>query len=304
MRIVDLADQFYLHLEAEKASSPLTVSSYRSDIRDLLRFLDESQIEPEIEAITSGILRQYMVHLTQRGLAPATRARRLHALKSFWQFLMDAEYATKSPCARLSLPKVDGRVPAYLLPEECRALLDATQDQHYSLLAIRDRAALSVLIFCGLRRQELLNLKVSDITLSEATLQVVKGKGGRSRMVPLVPQVLDAIETWLDVRPKTDHEYLFVGRDGRRLCPHGLHDLFQRAKKVAGLDRPGVSLHTLRHSFATMLLHSQVDLFTLQKLLGHASIQSTTTYLHVDLGRLREAVSSHPMAGTSAAGNG
>lgn len=119
-----------------------------------------------------------------------------------------------------------------------------------------------------------------------------------------MPQALEAIETWLDVRPATDHEYLFVGRDGRRLCAHGLHGLFQRAIRAAGLDRPGVSLHTLRHSFATMLLHSRVDLFTLQKLLGHASIQSTTTYLHVDLARLRAAVSSHPMAATSTAGGG
>ena len=296
MRIDQLADEFYLHLEAEKASSPLTITSYRSDLRDFVRYLEGHDVVPEVEVITPTILRQYLVHLTRRGLSPATRARRIHALRSFWRFLEDTEMVTTNPCRTLSIPKGEKRVPAYLIPEECQALLDATAHQHYSMLAIRDLAILTTLVFCGLRRQELLNLRLGDVRFEDATLRVVRGKGNKSRVVPLVPQAMDTIQEWLHVRPEVDHDCLFAGRDGRGLRAHGLNGLFRRAAKGAGVDRPGVSLHTLRHSFATMLLHSQVDLFSLQKLLGHASIESTAVYLHVDLTRLRAAVASHPMA--------
>jgi site-specific recombinase XerD len=296
MHISELVDEFCLYLESEKASSPLTITSYRSDIRDFAAFLQSQDVEPDPGEITPQLVRQYLLHLTRRGLKPTTRARRLHALRSFWRFLEDTAQADSNPCQRLSVPKCDKHIPAYLIPEECQALLDATGEQHYTLLATRDHAVIATLVFCGLRRQELLDLRLRDISLQDATLRVARGKGGKSRMVPLVPQVQAALQAWLEVRPDCGAEHVFVGRDGRRLRSHGLNDLFRRAAAQAGVDRPGVSLHTLRHSFATMLLHSQVDLFSLQKLLGHASIESTAIYLHVDLTRLRAAVASHPMA--------
>ncbi|MBP8951707.1 MAG: tyrosine-type recombinase/integrase [Armatimonadetes bacterium] len=296
MQIERLAEEFYLYLEAEKASSPLTITSYRSDLKDFAQFLSGQDVEARVSAVTTQLLRQYLLHLTRRGLAPATRARRLHALRSFWRFLEETECTTDNPTRRLSLPKRRKSVPAYLIPEECQALLDATSDQHYALLAVRDRAVLTVLIFCGLRRQELLNVRLGDVSLEDATLRVVREKVGKTRVVPLVPRVSAAVQEWLDARPAAAHDWLFTGRDGRRLRAHGLNDLLHRAANVAGLDRRGVSLHTLRHSFATMLLHSQVDLFSLQKLLGHSSIESTAVYLHVDMTRLRAAVASHPMA--------
>jgi site-specific recombinase XerD len=296
MHISQLAAEFYLHLEAERAASPLTITSYRSDIRDFVAYLQGQGVLPEPDQVTHSLLRGYLVHLTRRGLKPATRARRIHALRSLWRFLEEAELVSDNPCRRLSIPKREKSLPAYLIPEECEALLLATGDQHYATLAARDRAALSVLVYCGLRRAELLKLQVGDVSLEERTLRVVRGKGGRSRLVPLVAPVVEALAQWLEVRPRVSHDWLFTGRDGRALRIHGLNDLFRRAAKAAGLDRPGVSLHTLRHSFATMLLHSQVDLFSLQKLLGHASIESTALYLHVDLTRLRAAVASHPMA--------
>jgi site-specific recombinase XerD len=296
MKLVEAAVEFCLYLEAEKASSPLTIASYRSDIRDFMAFVNSEGIEASTDDVTTPLLRRYLVHLTRRGLKPATRARRLHALRSFWRFMEDAELVSGNPCRRISVPKRDKTPAAYLIPEECQALLDATGAQHYTALATRDRAILSILIYCGLRRRELLNLRLPDIDLAEATLRVVRGKGGKSRIIPLVPQVAGSIGDWLKVRPRAGSDALFLGRDCRPLQVHGLYGAFRRAAMTTGLDRPGVSLHTLRHSFATMLLHSQVDLFSLQKLLGHASIESTTTYLHVDLTRLRAAVASHPMA--------
>jgi len=111
----------------------------------------------------------------------------------------------------------------------------------------------------------------------------------------LYPQ--EVIAQWLEQRPQNGHQQLLTGRDGRPLGTHGLNLLFHRAAKKAGLERDGVTLHTLRHSFATMLLHKRVDLVSLQRLLGHSTLESTSIYLHLDMSRLRDAVQAHPMAG-------
>jgi site-specific recombinase XerD len=297
MQIPPFAEQFYLYLEAEKASSPLTIQAYRADMKSFLSFLERKQIAPDLDSVTTPLLRDYLIDMTRRGLKASSRARRLHGLRSFWRYLVSTDVLPSRPCDRLSTPRREKGLPQYLTPDECRALLEATDHQYYSLLATRDRAALSVLVYCGLRRRELLNLKLRDVGLSDMTLKVILGKGNRSRVVPLTVHVAEAIGEWLAVRPNSGHDVLFAGRDGRPLQAHGLNDAFRRAAESAGVARPGVSLHTLRHSFATMLLHSQVDLFSLQKLLGHASIESTAFYLHVDMTRLRAAVASHPMAG-------
>lgn len=296
MQMQPLAEQFYLYLEAEKASSPLTIQAYRADMKSFLGFLEREHIAPQVESVTTPVLRNYLIDMTRRGLTASSRARRLHALRSFWRYLVNTDVVILNPCDRLATPRRERALPEYLTPDECRALLEATDDQYYALLTVRDRAALSVLVYCGLRRRELLNLRLGDIDIADMTLKVIRGKGNRSRIVPLTDHVGEAIGEWLEARPVVGHDVLFTGRDGRPMQAHGLNDAFQRAAKRANVARPGVSLHTLRHSFATMLLHSQVDLFSLQKLLGHASIESTAIYLHVDMTRLRAAVAGHPMA--------
>ena len=295
--IREAAEEFYLYLEAERGCSPLTVEAYRSDIEQLCEFLKDEEVLPQVDAVTPKLLRQFLLVMKQAGLAASTRARRLYALRSLWDFLERAEMAEANPCRKVSAPKTRQSVPEYLTPEECEALLEATQDQYYSSLAARDRAALSLLIYTGMRRQELLNLTLEDVNLTEGTLRVVSGKGNKTRLLPLVSEAQEVIAQWLEQRPQNGHGQLLTGRDGRPLGTHGLNLLFHRAAKKAGLERDGVTLHTLRHSFATMLLHKRVDLVSLQRLLGHSTLESTAIYLHVDMSRLRDAVQAHPMAG-------
>lgn len=294
--IREVADEFFLYLEAERGCSPLTVTAYQSDIDLFIDFLNGEGVPPTVADVTPRLLRQFLLAMKRDGLAASTRARRLYALRSLWDFLEKSEMVQTNPCRRVSAPKTGQRVPEYLTPDECEALLEATEDQYYASLATRDRAALTILVYTGLRRQELISIRLSDIDLHEGTLRVLRGKGNRSRIVPLVVEVQEAIRKWLDERPEVDHEMLLTGRDGSPLGTHGLNLAFRRAAEKAGLDRDGVTLHTLRHSFATMLLHSQVDLISLQRLLGHSSIESTAIYLHVDMTRLREAVDAHPMS--------
>lgn len=298
MSIREAAQEFFLYLEAERGCSPLTVQAYRSDIDLFVAFLGESEVDPQVASVEPHLLRQFLLAMKRDGLAASTRARRLYALRSLWDFLERSEMVATNPCRKVSAPKSGERLPEYLTPEECEALLQATGDQYYDSLATRDRAALTILIYTGLRRHELIGIELADIDLEEGTLRVRRGKGDRSRLLPLVEEARQAIREWLDCRPRVGHDRLLTGRDGRPLGVHGLNLLFRRAVTKAGLARKGVTLHTLRHSFATMLLHRQVDLISLQRLLGHASIESTAIYLHVDMTRLREAVDAHPMHAT------
>ena len=298
--IREAADEFYLCLEAERGCSPLTVQAYRSDIEQFCEFLKDEKVEPQLEAVTPKLLRMFLLVMKQAGLAASTRARRLYALRSLWGFLEKTEVVQANPCRKVSVPKARQNVPQYLTPEECEALLEATQDQYYSSLGPRDRAALSLLIYTGMRRQELLDLTLDDVNLMEGTLRVVGGKGNKTRLLPLVSEAQEAVAEWLERRAQNGHRQLLTGRDGRPLGTHGLNLLFHRAAEKAGLQRDGITLHTLRHSFATMLLHKRVDLVSLQRLLGHSSLETTSIYLHVDMTRLREAVDAHPMSGKPA----
>ena len=263
MLISDAADEFLLYLEAERGCSPLTVEAYHSDIEQLLAFLRSEGLAPHLDTVTAHVLRRFLLAMKRNGLAASTRARRIYALRSLWDFLEKSEIVDANPCRKVSAPKSGEKIPEYLTPDECQALLDATSDQYYHSLVTRDRTALAILIYTGLRRHELIGIDLGDIDLAEGTLRVRRGKGDKSRLLPLVEEARQAIRDWLEVRPDVEHDRLLTGRDGRPLGVHGLSLLFRRATRRAGLDRKGVTLHTLRHSFATMLLHCQVDLISL-----------------------------------------
>ena len=194
----------------------------------------------------------------------------------------------------MSAPRRRQHLPNYLSVHESARLLAACDDNHYVDLAFRDRAILTILIYQGLRRAELLGLQLGDVDLDGMMLLVRRGKGGRSRLLPLAERAADALTDWLEIRPDCTTAALFVTRGGRSMSVVDLQRMFRRTVDRAGL-REGITLHTLRHTFATMLLREGVDVRTLQRLLGHASIETTALYLHVDAEDLRGAIGSHPL---------
>ncbi len=302
MLIDDAAREFLVHLDAERGCSPATIQSYRADIRTLRQFLTDAGTEPTVEAVTVKAVREWMAEMAGRGLKAATRARRLAGLRSMLDYLVDCEVLATNPCRRIRSPRKEKQPPIYLSPTECRALLDATDDNHYTCLAFRDRAILCVLMFAGLRRNELVNLKVHDVDVAAGTLRVTVAKGKRGRIVPLAPEALAAVSDWLELRPDGPHGYLFTTRAGQPMTTKDLHRMFHRTLERSGITREGITLHKLRHTCATLLLQQGVDIATLQRLLGHVSIESTATYLHVEMDDLREAVGRHPLGDASRAG--
>jgi site-specific recombinase XerD len=295
MLIQDVAREFFVYVNAERGCSPATISAYRSDLKLFCEFLRERGTPPEVEAVTPDVLRSYVAAMSASGLAPATRARRLHALRSLWRYLELADLVNENPTRKIATPKRDQRLPSYLTVEEAALLIGACDDNHYVDLAFRDRAILTVLIYQGLRRAELLGLGLNDVNVASMTLLVRRGKGGKSRLLPLAGPAAEAIEDWLEFRPHSDSSALFVTRGGCAMRPTDLNRMFRRTVERSGIRRDGVTLHTLRHTFATLLLKEGVDVRTLQRLLGHASIETTALYLHLETDDLRGALARHPL---------
>jgi site-specific recombinase XerD len=153
-----------------------------------------------------------------------------------------------------------------------------------------------VLLFCGLRRQELLDLRLRDVDLRSRWLKVSNGKGQKGRSVPLVPEAAAALNDWIEFRPEVDHDYLFSGIGGKRLGKNGLIGIFNRVGEEAGVLRKGVSLHTLRHTFASLLVQYGCDLMSIKEALGHADLSTTSIYLHLDAAHLQDGLARHPLS--------
>ncbi len=297
MCTAQLYEEFLSYLDLERGYSPLTVSSYRSDFRVFLRYLKETGKEAIVEKIDRQGIRQSIAWLRKEQLKPSSIARRLNSLRSFWNYLRDNGYVQRDPFLDISVPKRTISVPAYLSVQECKALLAASERQHLVFLAFQDKAILSVLVFTGIRRAELLGLRLDAVDLAQGTLLIHKGKGGKARMLPLCEQAVRALSDWLELRPPCPHDHLFSSRSPRPLGVKGLMGALRRALANANIDRGTVTLHTLRHSFACLMLPGGCDLFSLSQLLGHSRLDTTAIYLHTNVEDLRRSVAKHPLNG-------
>jgi site-specific recombinase XerD len=289
-----LAD-FLAYLDAERGFSPRTQHAYASDLSQFVEFAGaQGAVFPD--GVSAAVVRSWIVAMKQRGLAGSSIARHVYALRSFWRFLQESDLVSHDPLRRISVPKRKQTVPTCLTIDEVRLLLAAAGEHRNPVVAARDRAIVTTLVFTGLRRGELLDLRMDDFSVQARVLRVRQGKGGKGRVVPVVGEVLAAIEAWLELRPGGSHDYVFATVCGNRIHPSRLQIIWERVRNQSGVTREGVSLHTLRHTFATLLLRSGTDLVTIQKLLGHSRLETTAVYLHADAGDLRSGVERHPLA--------
>ena len=236
-----------------------------------------------------------MASLGAQGLKPRTAARRLSALRQFHRFLAREGIRSDDPTGLLDSPKLPGVLPKYLSESEVDALLTAAAGIPGRPGAVA-RAALEILYATGLRVTELLSLPRTALS-GDAALLMVKGKGGKERMVPLSNASKDAAAALAELSDKRIR-WLFPGRDpGRPLTRQTFFLLLKQVAREAGIDPARVSPHVLRHSFASHLLAHGADLRSLQMLLGHADIATTQIYTHVLAERLRKLVEMHhPLA--------
>lgn len=295
MTFDDAVAEFLAYLEHEKGCAQLTLIAYQSDCRQFAEFVDRQGIPREVARVTTAVVRSYVASMSKHGYARTTIARRIASLRSLFAYLHQSDHLLRNPVAAVATPKPRVDAPVYLSPEECQQLLDATDANYYFLLAFRDKAVFGTFIYTGIRRTELLDLRLRDLDFDRRVLTVRNGKGGKARAIPMSDELIALLNDWLELRPRSDHDAVFTTRTGEPLGRHGLYEAFRRACAAAGIKRQGVTLHTLRHSFATGLLQAGADLVALQRLLGHSSLDTTAIYLHVEMDGLREAVGKHPL---------
>lgn len=295
-----LAGEFLLYLVAERGCSRLTAAAYCSDLSQFLTHLQQVFGVVTPAEVTTDMVRSWIVSMHERGLTSTSVAPRVCAVKSFWKHLCERDLAVPVVMARVSTPKRDRTLPVYLGQDDLRCLLEAALPQRTAFCAFRDYAILATFIYAGLRRSELLGLRLGDLDFSGGTLRGEHGKGRKVREVPMVEELAEALCDWLEYRPNCKHDYVFTTNRGNRIYPTRLQIIWRRALAASGINRPGVTMHTLRHSFATLMLQGGADLVALQRLLGHSRLDTTALYLHVGAQQLREAMRAHPLCAAGA----
>jgi len=295
-------------IQAERDASRNTILSYARDLTDFAAFL--AAREQDYASASRAEIEAYLFDQADRGMALATRARRLSAIRQLYRFAFLEGWREDDPGALIKGPKRQRALPGNLSETEVDRLLDAAGSLGSTEAErLRDTCLLQVLYATGLRVSELVSLPV-QAARGDPRMILVRGKGGRERMVPLSPPARAALAAWLahldagregPVRPRS--AFLFPAR-GRRghMTRERFFLLVKDLARLAGLDAAKVSPHTLRHAFATHLLAHGADLRVIQTLLGHASIATTEIYTHVLEARLRELVlEKHPLSEAGAA---
>jgi integrase/recombinase XerD len=286
-------EAFLEMLAAERGAARNTLAAYSADLTDFAGFAASRGQSPA--AADAATLQAYMAGLGAAGLSARTAARRLSALRQFHRFLLRESLRSDDPTALLDSPRLPRALPKYLGEQEVDALLAAAGQRAGRPGAIA-LAALEILYATGMRISELLSLPRAALA-GDAALLLIRGKGGKERIVPL-SDAAKAAAAALVATTGNDGRWLFPGRDPRRaMTRQGFFLLLKQVALAAGLDPARVSPHVLRHSFASHLLARGADLRSLQTLLGHADIATTQIYTHVLAERLQRLVEAHhPLA--------
>ena len=282
--------QFIDFLKAEQGVSPHTLRAYTKDLNEFSAILNE-----EPEDIDYLDIRGYIAWLHHRDLKKSSISRKLATIRSYFKYLHREGYVKKNPAKLVSSPKVPKTLPRFLDIDETFSLMDTPKGETFK--PTRDKAMLELLYSSGLRVSELTSLDVVDLDIKEALVRV-KGKGRKERIVPIGSKAMEAIQNYLPERIslKKKSPALFLNNRGGRLTERSVSRILVDYSRMINL-KGDISPHTLRHTFATHLLHEGADLRAIQELLGHSSLSTTQKYTHVDIRHLTEVYDkAHPMA--------
>lgn len=298
--------------------SPNTVKEYNYDIANFLKYMkkqfkltDKKDLkEISISDMDISVMRKinlqdihgYISYMARElNSSPATRARKISAIRVFFKYLTSkAKLLDINPAQDLETPKLGHRMPKYLSLEESKKLLNVSMDEE-NRNNIRNYAIITLFLNCGMRLSELININITDIDFSESKMNVI-GKGNKERTIYLNKACMKAIKDYLSIRPhdrvKNDsRDALFLSERKERISNRSVQDIVKKELQKAGLDTKKYSVHKLRHTAATLMYqYGNVDIRALQELLGHESISTTEIYTHVNDERVRNAVENNPLA--------
>ena len=293
-KLLGYLDSFYKFVNTERNLSPKTVRNYENDLVPFVKHVSQNNLF--IEKITSHDLRDYISLLLRRNYSRKSIFRKITALKSFFNFLIECEVIVENPSDLIVRPKAHSILPDTLSEMDIRRLLETPDTS--KLLGIRDRCILEMLYGAGLRLMEITNLDIMDLDLETMSGKVL-GKGSKYRVILFGEVARFWLKKYLiEVRPilnKTNRvSDLWLTNTGQKLAHRSIQNIVKTNVLKAGLD-PSVHTHSLRHSYATHMLDGGVDLRYLQELLGHKSPNTTQIYTHISTEKSREMyLLSHP----------
>lgn len=307
-------DEFLSYFSGVRERSATTMREYHYDLRLFFRWYkrtkglcpahtDLADIDLEdidenlLREVTLGDIYRFISWLSlERNNGPAARARRVSSLRAFFNFLSNKVHVIDTnPTAELEAPKQMKSLPRFLDLEESTALLRSAADED-TRLGTRDYCILTLFLNCGMRLSELIGIDVDDIRGERLS---VIGKGHKERTVYLNELCIEALTEWLEERvpgKKPDESALFISRNGRRISQRAVENVVKKYLLKAGLDPKRYSAHKLRHTAATLMYqYGQVDLRSLQQILGHESVATTEIYTHINDKMLQKAVAQNPL---------
>lgn len=286
--------KYQQYLKLEKSLSKNTLDAYMTDLSKLLNFLQAENTG--VLDVCLNDLERFSAGLHDIGIHPRSQARIISGIKSFFHFLIMADYIEADPSELLEGPKIGFKIPEVLTVEEIDTIISAIDLSKNE--GQRNRAMLEALYSCGLRVSELTNLKLSDLYFDEGFIKV-EGKGSKQRLVPISPRAIKEIQLYFIDRnrgkiKKEYEDFVFLARWGKNISRIMVFHLIKELAQISGITK-NISPHTFRHSFATHLLEGGANLRAIQCMLGHESIATTEIYTHIDRNMLRsEIIEHHP----------
>ncbi|MBQ9941168.1 MAG: tyrosine recombinase XerC [Clostridia bacterium] len=294
--------------------SKLTCEKYRNDLENFFIFLlkkkkglqDDSEVDLNwadtefVKSIRSSDIYDYLLHdAVEKENMPATRARHLSSIKSFFKFLTNKEKIIEdNPARNIDAPNVKNKLPKYLSLDESILLLDTIRNSQEKY-KVRDYAIITLFLNCGMRLSELVNINFADIESDKSKLKVT-GKGSKERIVYLNDACRSALDEYLKIRltePSKDKNALFVSRNSRRVSNSTVQKMLEKYFKLSGLSQRGYSVHKLRHTAATLMYSTgKVDIRVLKDILGHEQLNTTQIYTHISDKNMQDAVNSNPLS--------
>lgn len=303
---------FLLYIENIQGKSPKTAESYYFDLRAFYRFLKikfgKVSIDTEFDSIDItdidvsylkkvdlNLIYEYMNFLNrERSNSASSRARKIASIRSYYKYLFKSNLIDENPTAELETIKLRKRLPVHFTLEDSIDLLGSIEGKN----ALRDYCIITLFLNCGMRLAELIGINITDIRGEKLT---VVGKGNKERTIYLNRACIDAINAYMTVRKTqtataSDKNALFLSSRNQRISRRTVQHLVEMNVKKLGLDPHKYTTHKLRHTAATLMYQSGVNIRALQEILGHEQLTTTEIYTHVSNEQLKEAVSSHPLS--------
>ncbi len=296
---MELIGKFLEYLAAEKGSSERTISMYKLDLTDFRAFYATLDEELDWTTVDSDVVRRWMAQRMEGGLSPRSMKRSLSAVRSFYRYLMRMGMADFNPAHSVPNPKTDKPLPVFVKEQEMDALLEMMKEKsEEGFVACRDRLILLMFYTTGIRLAELVGLDVEAVSLPTGELKV-RGKRNKERIVPFGSELAEAVSAYLPQRQERTESVcgpLFVREDGSRMRDKDVRETVKlNLSLVTTQERRGP--HTLRHTFATVMLNNGAELEAVKELLGHENLATTEVYTHTTFAELKkEYEQAHPRA--------